>query len=115
MIFLLIGESYTTQATQTNEEQAEKSKVSVKVDFTSTLQDWDGFGINYVEVAQSFDPIRDPQEYGGFSRLTEEERMEILRMIFGEDGLRPNIIKMFLGPHHQKEPGGAFDHESTTT
>ena len=114
IISLLIGGACTSQATQSNEEQAEKSKVSVKVDFTSTLQDWDGFGINYVEVAQSTDPITDPQEYGGFSRLTEKKRMEILRMIFGEDGLKPNIIKMFLGPHHQKEPGGMFDHESTT-
>lgn len=89
-------------------------EVVIKVDFTTTLQDWDGFGVNYVELAQSTDPVNDPQEYGGFSSLSRRERVEILDLIFGEDGLQPNIIKMFLDPFHQAKPGGEFDHESTT-
>jgi len=60
--------------------------IEASIDFTQTLQDWDGFGVNYVEVAQTMDYENDPQEYCGFSLLTEEERQEILDMIFGEDG-----------------------------
>jgi hypothetical protein len=88
--------------------------VKARVAFDTTLQEWDGFGVNYVELAQSTDPVKDPQEYGGFSLLTEERRQEILNLIFGEDGLQPSIIKMFFDPFQQTEPGGKFDHESTT-
>ena len=88
--------------------------VNVTVDFGNQLQDWDGFGVNYVEVAQSQDYDKDPQEYGGFSRLNENQRQEILELIFGENGLKPNIIKMFFDPFHQNKPGGLFDHETTT-
>ncbi len=88
--------------------------VDASVDFTQTLQDWDGFGVNYVEVAQTIDYENDPQEYGGFSLLTEEERQEILYMIFGEDGLKPSIVKMFYDPFHQEATDAPFDHETTT-
>jgi O-glycosyl hydrolase len=84
------------------------------IDFTQTLQDWDGFGVNYVEVAQAIDYKNEPQEYGGFSLLTEEERQEIIEMTFGEDGIKPAIVKMFFDPFQQETPGGTFDHESTT-
>ncbi len=84
------------------------------VDFSKHVRDWDGFGVNYVEVAQSVDYTQDPQEYGGLSLLTEEERQQIIDMVFGDDGLKPGLVKMFLDPHHQREPGGPFDHESTT-
>jgi len=67
-----------------------------------------------VEVAQSLDYSKDPQEYGGFSLLSEKERQEIIDMVFGDNGLKPAIVKMFLDPWHQKEPGGKFDHETTT-
>lgn len=88
--------------------------VRAEVDFSKTLWDWDGFGINYVEVAQSIDYNQDPQEYGGFSLLTENERQTILDMVFGDDGLKPGVAKMFYDPFHQKEPGGRFDHETST-
>ncbi|MCB1122611.1 MAG: hypothetical protein KJT03_13750 [Verrucomicrobiae bacterium] len=88
--------------------------VEATVDFCRKLQTWDGFGVNYVELAQSRDYQAEPQEYGGFSRLNEAQRQEILEMIFGKDGLQPNIVKMFFDPFHQKEPGGSFDHETTT-
>ncbi|MCU0519904.1 MAG: hypothetical protein MUF84_04330 [Anaerolineae bacterium] len=96
------------------------------VDFSMTLRDWDGFGVNYVEAAQTRDYLADPQEYGGFSILTEVQRQEILDLIFGEDGLKPGLVKMFLDPFHQAEPGSgynfgptaidlaAYDHETTT-
>jgi hypothetical protein len=97
-----------------------------QVDFSKTLRPWDGFGVNYVEVAQSRDYTADPQDYGGFSVLAEADRHAILDLIFGEEGLRPAIIKMFLDPFHQPEPGvgyrygpetldmTAYDHATTT-
>ena len=57
--------------------------VRAEVDFSKQVRDWDGFGVNYVEVAQSVDYTQDPQEYGGFSLLTEEERQQIVDMVFG--------------------------------
>jgi len=96
------------------ELSAEGVSVEGTVNFTKTLREWDGFGVNYVEVAQSTDYEKNPQEYGGFSLLTEEERHEIIDLIFGENGLKPAIIKMFFDPFHQETPGADFDHETTT-
>jgi hypothetical protein len=96
------------------------------VDFSQKLQTWDGFGVNYVEASQTRDYDADPQEYGGFSTLTEADRQQIIELIFGEDGLKPGVIKMFLDPFHQDEPGpdydwdpgvidpSAYDHATTT-
>jgi hypothetical protein len=88
--------------------------VRAEVDFSKHIRPWDGFGVNYVEVAQAIDYTQDPQEYGGFSLLTEEKRQQIVDMVFGDEGLKPGLVKMFLDPHHQAEPGGEFDHETTT-
>ncbi len=88
--------------------------VRAEVDFSRKLCDWDGFGFNYVEVPQSLDYSADPQEYGGFSLLKEEERQQIVDMVFGADGLRPGLVKMFFDPFHQKVPGAPFEHETTT-
>lgn len=94
--------------------EAGEPGVNAAVDFSNLTREWDGFGVNYVELAQSPDYDEWPQEYGGFSLLTEDERQEILEMIFGEQGLKPGIVKMFFDPFQQKEPGGPFDHERTT-
>lgn len=88
--------------------------VRAHVDFSRQLRPWDGFGFNYVELPQSMDYDTDPQEYGGFSLLTEAERQTICDLVFGEDGLKPGIVKMFFDPFQQKEPGGPFDHKRTT-
>ncbi|MGW8317035.1 MAG: hypothetical protein ACWGNV_15670 [Bacteroidales bacterium] len=88
--------------------------VSAEVDFSRTLQPWDGFGFNYVETAHTYDMESFRQEYGGFSLLDEGEKQEIIGMVFGEEGLKVGLVKMFLDPLHQLEPGGPFDHESTT-
>ncbi len=97
-----------------------------QVDFTKKLRVWDGFGVNYVEAAQTRDYFAEPQEYGGFSTLTEAQRQEIIELIFGAEGLKPGLIKMFLDPFHQPEPGpgysydphvldmAAYDHTSST-
>lgn len=85
-----------------------------EVDFSKQLQPWDGFGFNYVETAQTMDYAKDPQEYGGFSLLKEEDRQKIVDMVFGDDGLRVGMLKMFYDPFHQAEPGGKYDHETTT-
>ena len=34
-----------------------------QVDFSKTIREWDGFGANYVEAAQTRDYSADPQEY----------------------------------------------------
>ncbi|MCX7886695.1 MAG: hypothetical protein N3B01_05475, partial [Verrucomicrobiae bacterium] len=88
--------------------------VRVEVDFSKTLQTWDGFGFNYVETCQTRDYAKDPQEYGGFSLLKEEDRRKIIDLVFGDDGLKVGLLKMFYDPFHQKEPGGGYDHETTT-
>ena len=97
-----------------------------KVNFSKTIRLWDGFGVNYVEVAQTRDYEADPQEYGGFSIMTKADRQAVLDLIFGEDGLKPTLIKMFLDSFHQEEPGDdydfspevidldAYNHETTT-
>ena len=87
---------------------------TVEVDFGSLLQAWDGFGVNYVETPQTRDYKANPQEYGGLSTLSESERQRLFELIWGDDGLRPGVLKMFLDPWHQSAPGGAFDHETTT-
>ncbi|HLN54608.1 MAG TPA: hypothetical protein VK207_01380 [Bacteroidales bacterium] len=86
----------------------------VTVDFSQKLRPWDGFGFNYVETAQTLDYASNPTDYGGFSLLSEQDRKEIIDLVFGADGLKPALIKMFLDPFHQKEQGGAYDHESST-
>lgn len=86
----------------------------VNVYFNKPLREWDGFGFNYVETAQTPDYNEYPQEYGGFSLLNENQKNEIIDMVFGEDGLKVGLVKMFYDPFHQTEPGGKYDHETTT-
>ncbi|HOX02487.1 MAG TPA: hypothetical protein P5555_09700 [Candidatus Paceibacterota bacterium] len=88
--------------------------VRAQVDFARKLQDWAGFGFNYVETCQTRDYRQDPQEYGGFSLLREADKQKIVELVFGEDGLKVGLLKMFYDPFHQTEPGGAYDHETTT-
>ena len=99
--------------------------VHAKVDFAKKVLDWDGFGFNYVETAQTTDYHTDPQDYGGFSILDQASREKIIDLVFGENGLKPNIVKMFLDPFHQtagrvNRPGygkidqGLYDHETFT-
>ncbi len=88
--------------------------IHTEVHFDKKLRTWDGFGFNYVETAQTMDYKKDPQEYGGFSLLNEKQKQEIVDMVFGADGLKVGLVKMFYDPWHQQEPGGTFDHESST-
>ena len=84
------------------------------IDFSVHLRDWDGFGFNYVETAQTMDYTTDPQDYGGFSLLNKEQKAEIIELIFGESGLKVGLVKMFYDPWHQETPDGLFDHETST-
>ena len=86
----------------------------VIVDFSEKLRTWDGFGFNYVETAQTVDYNTNPTDYGGFSIMSDQSRKEIIDLIFGDNGLKVGLIKMFLDPFHQKEAGGLYDHETTT-
>lgn len=85
-----------------------------KIDFQHRLHPWDGFGVNYVESCQTLDYANAPQDLGGFAFLDQQKQAEIVELFFGEDGLRPGVVKMFLDPWHQSERGGAFDHEWST-
>jgi O-glycosyl hydrolase len=88
--------------------------IPAKIDFSEKIQEWDGFGFNYVEASQTRNYHERPQDYGGFSLLKEKQKQEILDLVFGKGGLEVEIVKMFLDPWHQKMPGAPFDHETTT-
>jgi O-glycosyl hydrolase len=88
--------------------------VEAEVDFGRALRAWDGFGFNYVETAQTRDYADYPQEYGGFSILSPEDRARVVDLVFSDEGLKVGLVKMFLDPFHQSEAGGAFDHATTT-
>lgn len=96
---------------------------SLEADFSRLLQEWDGFGVNYVEVPQTRDYKKNPQEYGGMSTLTEEKRKQLLELFWGDDGLRPGVVKMFVDVwmepvNDNNDPesidASKFDHETTT-
>jgi hypothetical protein len=89
--------------------------VRAVIDFNKPLRTWDGFGVNYVETSQTFDYKKKPQDYGGFSLLKESDKIEITELVFGNDGLKPSLVKMFLDPLHQEEPAGKYDHKATTS
>jgi hypothetical protein len=96
------------------------------VHFENKLRAWDGFGVNYVEAPMTRDYKKSPQDYSGFSTLSEQKRQEIIELTFGPDGVKPGIIKMFLDPFHEgmTKPAGEsdpkrvdmsrFDHATTT-
>ncbi len=88
--------------------------IPAEVDFSVHLQEWDGFGFNYVETSQTLDYEKDPQDYGGFSILDEKQKTEIIEAVFGEEGLKVGLVKMFLDPWHQSSPDAEFDHKTTT-
>ncbi|MGB4727223.1 MAG: hypothetical protein WBH86_07445 [Thermogutta sp.] len=88
--------------------------VRVEVDFGKKFQVWDGFGFNYVEACQTRDYAANPQDYGGFSILDVTKKKEIIELVFGEEGLKVALIKMFLDPFHQLRPGDPYDHETYT-
>ena len=88
--------------------------VQAEVDFSDSIRTWDGFGVNYVETSQTYDYSKYAQDYGGFSRLTQDDKRKIIELTFGDDGLCPSIVKMFLDPLHQTTENGPYDHETTT-
>ncbi len=108
IINLIIG-SWNLQA-----QYKKFDAVPAVINFSKKLQVWDGFGVNYVETSQTFDYAKWPQDYGGFRFLNQQSKDEIIDLIFGANGLKPNLVKMFLDPLHQTEKNGKFDHETTT-
>jgi hypothetical protein len=101
-------------STGINAQKPDFFSVPALVDFSGKLQPWDGFGVNYVETSQTFDYNKWPQDYGGFSVLSQGSREKIIDLVFGDDGLQPDLIKMFLDPLHQSVEDGPYDHETTT-
>lgn len=99
----------------------------ISVHFDRPLRAWDGFGVNYVETAQTRDYKLFNQDYSGFSFATEATKKMILDMTFNEDGLKPGLTKLFLDPFHEgkskkdndnqdpmKIDLAGYDHESST-
>ncbi len=93
------------------------------VDFDRKLRDWDGFGVNYVQARHTRDFTIFPQDYGGFSWLDEDEREQVIELVFGDEGLQPAILKMFCDSLHEPNNDNSdpysldhsrFDHETTT-
>jgi hypothetical protein len=82
---------------------------AVRVDFGNAPREWDGFGVNYVEMTHSRDGRY--EDYGSFSLMAHADRERVLELIFGPDGLRPGLVKMFLNPYLLGEPptSGALD------
>ena len=92
---------------------AQDSPVEAAVHFENKLRAWDGFGVNYVEACQTRDYKQRPQEYGGFSTLSQKKREEILDLTFGPDGLKPGLLKMFLDPFHEGMTADGNDNRDT--
>jgi len=84
----------------------------VRVAFDRPLRAWDGFGVNYVQAAQTPDPVAAPQDFGGASLLTDAQRREIIDLVFGPDGLQPDLLKLWILPFHERENDNA-DPEQT--
>jgi hypothetical protein len=62
--------------------------IPAEIDFEQQICDWDGFGFNYVETAQTKDYENFSQDYGGFSLLKEKQKEEILDLVFRNGGLK---------------------------
>lgn len=75
----------------------------IRIDFDSVLRQWDGFGFTYVETSQTIDYTADPQEYGGFSLLSTADQDRVIELVYGANGLKPGLAKVFLDPFHQSE------------
>ena len=95
----------------------------VSVEFDQKIREWDGFGANYVEVRHTRDYDVWPQDYGGFKYLTDKEKQEVIDLVFGDEGLRVSLVKMFLDPYHEPVPDNedpniinmpGFQHTKTT-
>ena len=102
--------------------------INCSIDFGRKLRKWDGFGANYVAAAHTRDWSKWPQDYGSFDILGEDDRQEIIELIFGDDGLKPTIGKLFIDSLQAglAKPDGVnpdpyvlqpemYDHEFTTT
>lgn len=74
----------------------------VSVNYRNLLQEWDGFGCNYVEMSHSRDGAY--EDYGSFSKLPGSVKSDVLDLIFGETGLGIGLVKMFLSPYLLLEP-----------
>lgn len=95
---------------------------AVAVDFGTAIRTWDGFGLNYIEAGHTNDPVKDYEDYGGFSRLSETQRQKVMDLLHGsldyskpDEGLQIGLHKIFLGPHHQSALDAPFVGASAST
>jgi len=127
LITLVAGPAHAQRFPNTGFKVEVKPISEIQVHFDRPLRSWDGFGVNYVETCQTRDYGLFPQDYSGFGFATEATREKILDLVFGEDGLRPGLTKLFLDPFHEgmtkmgndnDDPMDidlkGYDHETTT-
>jgi len=95
---------------------------AVAVDFGTAIRTWDGFGLNYIEAGHTNDPVKDYEDYGGFSRLSETQRQKVMDLLHGsldsskpDEGLQIGLHKIFLEPHHQSALDAPFVGASAST
>jgi O-glycosyl hydrolase len=101
--------------------------VRIYVDFNKKLRVWDGFGLQYLENFDTPDIIKKRQDYGGFSLLSPDDKNNVSQLLFGSDGPKPAILRIFLDPFHQNTvqdskitedtlvDRNGYDHETSTT
>ena len=83
----------------------------IHIRFDRTIREWHGFGVNYVESAQTRDYSLYQQDYSGFSFASEKTRNRVMELTFGEDGLRPGLTKLFLDPFHEGQSKAENDND----
>lgn len=114
LCFILICPSVLPVSAREITRSDSRPSILAEVRYDRPLRAWDGFGFNYVETCQTSDYTQRPQDYGGFSILSEAGKAEIIELIFGQAGLQVNLVKMFQDPWHQMEPDGPYEPERTT-
>jgi O-glycosyl hydrolase len=82
------------------------------VDFSNKLRHWDGFGVSYSDADCGLNTSNFLQGFNGYSRLPPETRLQISDLFFGQLGLRPGIIRIFLDPFRQDYLESEKDEES---
>ncbi len=83
----------------------------IHIRFDRPVREWHGFGVNYVETAQTRDYALYQQDYSGFSFASEASRQKVMELIFGEGGLRPGMTKLFLDPFHEGRTKAGNDND----
>ncbi len=101
LLFIAIQSAFSQRYLNSGIEVKVVPNTKMIVNFDHTLRPWHGCGVNYGEACQTRDYQLFQQDYSGFSFATPETKATIMEMVFGADGLRPGLTKLFLDPFHE--------------